>query len=98
MSTSVRRYDTIALGLLKKEEKNAKSRFFLLRAVRCRRVECPPGQLSPRTADPKCGGSPPRVGGPPSYACVQGTITLSHTFPTVVENNMEPLINRRRLR
>ena len=43
--TSVKRYDTIALGLLKKEEeeeekkkkmkkKNAKSRIFLLRAVR----------------------------------------------------------------
>ena len=58
----------------------------------------PPGQLSPRTADPKCGGSPPRVGGPPSFACLQGTITLSHTFPAVVEDNMEPLNNRRRVR
>ena len=57
-----------------------------------------PGSAAPPTAYPKCGAPPPpRVGGLPSYAFVQGTITLSHTFPAVVRDNMEPLITRRGL-
>ena len=51
-------------------------------------ISYPPRQLILSVAGPH------RIGGPPSFACVQGTITLSHTFPAVFRDNMEPLINR----